>query len=218
MSYTVNEGPAPFKNGDRNITFISDQDSADLILSESETTIRNRLIDVQKYTIQNRQPVTQPPNVVNTTIVNNIVQVSGGTSFKATYVHAGTQNNIANRTKLINNGNGVGTFDENSTPIWNKVTNEIISTTVGEIIELQIRFRTQTDTLGGAFEIELNKGGASPIADIQEYDQTNQFQDYTIIFKVLSDSDFVSNNACIYIRPELGMTLTISNLSFLILK
>lgn len=219
MTYTTNEGAAPFRDDDgkRNITFISDTDRPDLLFSEQDTLLRNRLIDVRRYRIVQQKPVVQPPNTVNTTVINNIVQ-GGGPAFKATYVHAGTQSGITSRTKLINNGNGVGTYDENSSPAWNVVTNELVSQAVGEIIELQLRFQSQTDTLGGAFEIELDKGGANPIIDIQEYDQTNQFQDYTIIFKVVSDSDFVNNNACIYIKPELGMTLSISNLSFLILK
>lgn len=217
MTYTVNEGPAPFKDGKRNSTFISDKDTSDLIFSEQNALLRNRLLDVRTYTVRPRQPVVQPPNTVNTTVINNIVQ-GGGQAFKAMYVHAGTISSIVGRTKLINNGNGVGSYDENASPAWNTIINELVSQATGEIIELQLRFRSQTDTLGGAFEIELDKGGANPIIDIQEHDQTNQHQDYTIMFKVVSDSDFVANNACIYIKPELGMTMDISNLSFLILK
>lgn len=219
MVYTINEGPPPFRDGKRNQTRIDDTTGGvDIIIGLNNVVESNRLLDVKPYTIITREPTPTPPNTVNTTIVNNVIQVSGGQSFKAEYVHAGTQSAITSRTKLINNGNGVGTYDENPSPVWNIVTNELVSQAPGEIIEIQLRFQAQTDTLGGAFEIELDKGGANPIIDIQEHDQTNQFQDYTIIFKVVSDSDFANNNACIYIKPELGMTLSISNLSFLILK
>jgi len=221
MAYTVNEGQPPLRNDgqdSRNITHIADDERADLVFPESNIIFRNRLVDMQRYTIRNREPVPEPPNTVNTTVINNIIQVTSGTSFKAKYVHAGTQGSITMRTKLMNNGSGVGGYDDNPTPVWNTTTSELVATSIDQVIELQLRFQSQTDTLGGAFEIELDKGGADPIIDIQEYDQTNQFQDYTIIFKVVSDADFVANNACIYIKPELGMTISISNLSFLILK
>jgi len=215
MTYTVNEGPAPFKDGERSTTVIENTDSVDLIINNSLT---NRLVNVPRYVIIPRKNTVRPPNTVNTTVINQVVSGSSGSSFKAQYTHAGTQANIVMRTKLSNNGNGVGSYDDNPSPVWNVVKNELVSVAAGELIEIQIRFQSQTDTLGGAFEIELDKGGDSPIIDIQEYDQTNQFQDYTITFKVVSDSDFVANNACIFIKPELGMTLSISNLSFLILK
>jgi len=223
MTYTINEGPAPLRNNSDNnriITFIPNNKTVDIVSAESETLITNRLVDMRKYTIQPRQPQANLPNTVNTTIVNNIVQVSGsgGTLIKAKYIHVGTQGPFTMKTKLINNGNGIGTFDENDIPIWNTTTNELVNSVVGEVIEIQIRFQTETDTLGGSFEIEIDKRGSNPILDIQEYTQTNQFQDYTIIFKVICDADFVSNNACINIKPELGMNLSISNLSFLILK
>ena len=44
MTYRTNEGPPPFRTGERNVTFITDSDTVDLVLPESETIFRNRLV------------------------------------------------------------------------------------------------------------------------------------------------------------------------------
>ena len=87
-----------------------------------------------------------------------------------------------------------------------------------EIIEVQIRFTASTDTLGGAFELELESALNSFVIDKQEFNINIQDQDYTAVYKVLTTTDDAAAGIQIYITPELGMTLNLTDIEFIFIK
>ena len=215
-TYTIVENPPPFKSG---ITTTQTIDADDATILES-AVIENRLVDVPVYTIiqVGTGGAVPTPTINNTVIEQTFNIVSTNVEVAALYENISSNANISSRTQLINDGLGSTTYDDNTTPIWNTIVNKIEPTILKEVLDIQLRFKLTTDTLGGTFEIDLDRNGINPIIDTIEEDIRIQDQDYTIRFKIVVDQDMIDNGICIFIKPELGMTLTVLDFSLLITK
>ena len=192
------------------VIHISENDVLDWVL-----TLR---LYKDSYTIepQNSVAVTQLPGILTpvssvptaTTIINTAVAT-------AEYRHSGTMSNVNGRTGIQINGVSIGSYDDTGYLAWND--NKIRARGIGQTLEVQLQFRATTDTLGGLFNIEINKGGSDPILDTQDHTINTVTQDFTITSNIVVDDDFLNNGAEIFITPEVGMNLTINNLEILII-
>lgn len=217
MVYIVTENPPPGKTGQSFKQVIDDSNFDGLV----ETIILdNRLVEIP-LTIGVTQVVPIETNninvnsvVINNTVTNNI----DSAVVTAKYDHSIDILGITTSTTLVNDGLGVETFDNNTSPVWNTSTNKLIAQSINEVYQLQLRFKSDTDTLGGAFEIEVNKGGVDPIIDQQEHTINKLDQTFTSTFNLIVDNDFLNNGASIIVSPELGMSLDIKELEFVIIK
>lgn len=212
--YTVTENPPPFTEGLSTTTSITvDLDKPPQI---KEQIFSNRLINFPTYTIIQRVPTKSSSTIVNSTVINqDITIINQGNNNRTTaeYYHSSAMS-LNSRTQIINNG-GLGTYDDNTSPIWSTTTNRIICTTLKDIINITVNVKCTTDTLGGSFEIEINNG---TILDIIENNINIQNQDFNIEFNVVVDQNSIMNGVAIFITPELGMTLNINTSSLLIIK
>lgn len=209
--YTITENPPPFTNGVSTTTQFNTDSNGPRIIQE---VFDNRLTTIPIFNIIQKAPIKSPSTTVNNTVINQDITIinQGNSKVSAQYNHTNIINDITTRTQLINNG-GLGTYDDNLSPIW--ATNKILSTAVKEFINIIINIKCTTDTLGGAFEIELNNG---TVLDIIESNINIQDQDFNIEFNVITDLNTVTNGIRLFITPELGMSLNISTFSLLIIK
>lgn len=213
--YTVTENPAPFTEGESTIT------SMKIPYRRPQDTrpISNRLISIPSYTsIEAIDVRFKPPIQVNSTIINqeiNIVNQGNTTRITALYAHSNNINNITTKTALINNGLGTDSYDDNTTPIWNSTINRISSNNLKELITVTANLKCSTDTLGGAFELEVNNG---TVLDIIENNINIQNQDFNIEFTIVTNQNTINNGVQLFVTPELGMSLSINNFSLLIIK
>ena len=212
--YTVTENPPPFKTGESTTTEIDTDADIPLV---GQRIFSNPLVDTPAYTIIQSVPARPPKTIVNTTVINNTTIINPGENVEisAEYFNTLSLSNISGRTLLSNNGAGPDTYDDNNTPIWNTAFMRIESTVLKEVLDIQLSFTVNTDTLGGAFEIESNNGA---VIDIIEEEITIQQQDYTIALKIIVDQDSIDNGIQFFITPELGMTISVTNYSLLIIK
>jgi hypothetical protein len=213
--YTVTENPAPFTEGEStiasmNIPYRRPQDIR---------PISNRLVSIPSYTSIEAIDVNfKPPIQVNSTIINqeiNILNQGNSTRITALYNHSNSINNITTKTALINDGLGIGSYDDNNNVVWTSNTNRITSNNLKEIIVVTINLKCSTDTLGGAFELEVNNGN---VLDIIENNINIQNQDFNIETTIVVDQTTINNGVQFFLKPEIGMSLTISNFSLLIIK
>jgi hypothetical protein len=213
--YTVTENPAPFTEGETtiasmNIPYKRPQDIR---------PISNRLVSIPNYnSIQAVDVDFKPPIQVNSTIINqeiNILNQGNATRITALYVHSNSINNITTKTALINNGLGLNSYDDGTDPVWNSAINRINSNNLKELITVTANLKCSTDTLGGAFELEVNSGA---VLNIIENNINIQNQDFNIEFTIVTDQNTINNGVQLFVTPELGMSFSINNFSLLIIK
>ena len=219
MTYRITENPPPGKTGESLVKVIDDSSlvAIPLVPVRSEP----RLVHFPYYTIVtdgttnkiNQRPAATPPIIIETTVVNSSATLSSLYEDNTAGIA-----NISSRTPVTNNGLGADTFEDILPPIWDKILNQINSYSTKEIIEVQLRFTVSTDTLGGAFEIQLETLSTNNIIDTQEFNTNIQEQDYTVIFKIVTRPDDVTSGIGIYIEPELGMTLSLTNIEFVFIR
>lgn len=218
MTYRITENPPPGKSGVSSSQSFDDTNAEDqfVILPPGD---RPRLVEFPFYTIVNdgatgrrELPTAPSPIVIETTVVNSSATLS------ARYVDTVGLTGINARTLLTNDGLGASTFSDMPLPIWDTSANKINVYNDKEIIELQIRLRASTDTLGGAFELELETISTLTVIDTQEYNINIQEQDYTITYKIVTSTDDATNGINIYVKPELGMSLDLTNIEFVFIR
>ncbi len=217
MTSRVIENPPPGKTGETYITVIEDDTSPFNIL-----TINNpsRLVDLGPYytvvgTTTNTvvENVSAPTPIVVNAPVNDI-----SSTLSSDYESTTTITNINSNTQLTNDGLGSSTFEDIIPPIWNTTNNTIIVYNEKEIIEVQLRLTATTDTLGGAFELSLVTNATSNVIDKQEFNINIQQQDYTVTFKFVTTLDDVISGVSIFVQPELGMVLNLTQVEFLFFR
>lgn len=213
--YKVVENPPPGKRGISTITEMNTDTKN--ILSIGERFNSNRNVDIPLYNVVQRVAPLPPRTIVNNTIINQEITInnSGTAKVAAEYFHSLPINNITTRTQIINNGAGLGTYDDNTLPIWNVNTSTLSVDAPKKFFEIILSFTLTTDTLGGAFEIEAYNGTS---IEIIEEDITIQQQDFTTRFRIISDNNSITNGIRFFITPELGMKINITNFSILIIK
>ena len=218
MVYRITENSPPGKTGISSFQEIDDTNAEDqfVILPPGD---RPRLVEFPFYQIVNdgatglrELPNAPTPVVIETTVVNSSATLS------ARYEDTAGITGITTRTLLTNNGFGLSTFTDISPVIWDTGNNKINVYNDKEIIELQIRLRASTDTLGGAFEVELETVSTATVIDTQEYNINIQEQDYTVTFKIVTSTADTTNGISIYVKPELGMTLDLVNIEFVFIR
>lgn len=214
MLYTITENPSPFKKGEsETISFNSEARPG----IEFDIVIDNRLVTTPIYRIVQSPPLRQQNINVNRTVIEQNISVVNGENIEisAEYFNTFLINNISTRTLLINNGGGVNTYDDNISNIYNTTSMSITPTLLKEVLDIQLKFRVQSDTLGGDFKIEAFNGST---IDIIEQVVNIQDQYYTIKFKLVVSQDSIDNGIQFFITPEEGMTLSINDYSLLIIK
>lgn len=212
--YTVVENPPPFTQGQSTtssiITTLNNNQSRFLNSS-------NRLIDTPYYNVIQRALVKAPTTIVNTTVLNQDIDIfnSGSIRTSAEYKNLSVMNSIQTRTQFINDGLDTRTYDDNNPPIWSTLINQLNSNILKEYIDIVLKFRVQTDTLGGTFEIEVFDGTVcyqtSRTINIEE-------QAFNVNFKLITNQNSITNGIKFFITPEMGMTLNVNNFSLLIIK
>lgn len=228
MVYTIIENPPPGKRNSESITTVQSFNDDEKTLSQlSVGTSVGELLEsrsrTQPYVVISNQPIILPardrsnPTIIQPIIINNNLS-AGSAVISARYENSGSINSITSRTLFTNNGLGSRTQDNNTPNIWTLTTNTIDVQSANEIIEVQIRFTASTDTLGGAFELELESILNSFVIDKQEFNINIQDQDYTAVYKVLTTTNDAAAGIRIYITPELGMTLNLTDIEFIFIK
>lgn len=217
MTSRVIENPPPGKTGETHITVIEDDTNPINILTINDN---GRLVDLGPYyTVVGTTTNTVVDNVsVPTPIVVNAPVNDISSTLSSDYESTTTITNITNNTQLTNDGLGGSTFEDIVPPIWDTVNNTIIVYNEKEIIEVQLRLTVTTDTLGGAFELSLVTNSTSNIIDKQEFNINIQEQDYTVTFKFVTSLDDVTSGVSIFVQPELGMTLNLTQVEFLFFR
>lgn len=215
MKYTVVENPPPFTQGATTVSSIV------VKLNNKQSYVKranSRLTDTPIYNvIQITAPIKTKETIINNTIVNQEITIinEGSTKVAAQYNNLSAMTNINNRRQFINDGLGTNTYDDNTTPIWSTLINQINCSMPKKFLEVILSFTLTTDTLGGSFEIEAYDGTA---IEVIEEDITIQQQDYSTRFRIITNQDSITNGIKFFITPELGMTLNITNFSLLIIK
>jgi hypothetical protein len=211
--YTITENPAPFKQGISTTTSFNNFNPSTI----AERT-NNKLIDIPTPVVIN-VPISKPPaTILNSTVINqeiNILNQGNSTRITAVYNHSNSINNITTKTALINDGLGVGSYDDNNNVVWASNINRIVSSNLKEIIVVTINLKCSTDTLGGAFELEVSNGN---VLDIIENNINIQNQDFNIETTIVVDQTTINNGVQLFLKPEVGMSITVSNFSLLIIK
>lgn len=215
MKYTVVENPPPFTQGATTVSSIV------VKLNNNQSYVKranSRLTDTPIYNVtQIAAPIKTKETIINNTIVNQEITIinEGSTKVAAQYSNLSAMTNINNRRQFINDGLGTNTYDDNTTPIWSTLINQINCSMPKKFLEVILSFTLTTDTLGGSFEIEAYDGTA---IEVIEEDITIQQQDYSTRFRIITNQDSITNGIRFFITPELGMTLNITNFSLLIIK
>lgn len=167
------------------------------------------------YTIdpQNSVVIANPPQLLTPTspTPTSPTVVNQGA---ARYLGTVNTNNIISRTQLNIDGNLSGSYDDTGYVSWDG--SKIKGRELKQLIEVQLQFSITTDTLGGQFNIEFNQGGIDPILVSQDLTINAISQDYTINANLVVDNDFLTDGARIFLTPELGMKIDISNLELLL--
>jgi hypothetical protein len=213
--YRVTENPPPFKQGNPSSTVMNTDANVGLI---PQVITTNRLTDFPIYKVIQSVPIKPPTTIINTTtIVNNttIINPNGGINISAEYFNTLLLNNISTRTLLINNGGGTNTYDDSTSPIWDTALMKLKPSILKEVFDVSLKFTVSTDTLGGAFEVEAF---SNIKIDIIEEEINIQQQDYTIRFKLVADQRAIDNGIYFFITPELGMTISITDYSLLVVR
>lgn len=215
MKYTVVENPPPFTQGATTVSSIV------VKLNNNQSYVKranSRLTDTPIYNVtQITAPIKTKETIINNTIVNQEITIinEGSTKVAAQYNNLSAMTNINNRRQFINDGLGTNTYDDNTTPIWSTLINQINCSMPKKFLEVILSYTLTTDTLGGSFEIEAYDGTA---IEVIEEDITIQQQDYSTRFRIITNQDSITNGIKFFITPELGMTLNITNFSLLIIK
>lgn len=215
MKYTVVENPPPFTQGATTVSSIV------VKLNNNQSYVKranSRLTDTPIYNVtQIAAPIKTKETIINNTVVNQEITIinEGSTKVAAQYNNLSAMTNINNRRQLINDGLGTNTYDDNTTPIWSTLINQINCSMPKKFLEVILSYTLTTDTLGGSFEIEAYDGTA---IEVIEEDITIQQQDYSTRFRIITNQDSITNGIKFFITPELGMTLNITNFSLLIIK
>lgn len=215
MKYTVVENPPPFTQGATTVSSIV------VKLNNNQSYVKranSRLTDTPIYNVtQITAPIKTKETIINNTIVNQEISIinEGSTKVAAQYNNLSAMTNINNRRQFINDGLGTNTYDDNTTPIWSTLINQINCSMPKKFLEVILSYTLTTDTLGGSFEIEAYDGTA---IEVIEEDITIQQQDYSTRFRIITNQDSITNGIKFFITPELGMTLNITNFSLLIIK
>jgi len=207
--YTVVENPPPYTQGESSTSFIFQDTSSQQIVRQ---IFSNKLVDLPTYTVIPKVFIKAPYTVVNTVVVNT---TNVDTKIIAEYKNLSALDNITNTTQLINDGLGQGTYDNNSPPIWSTLINKLNCQQVGELLDITLKFKCTTDTLGGVFEIE-----AIPTSLKIKEDQSisREEQNFNINFKIITTEECISNGIRLYITPEIGMKINLTNFSLFIIK
>lgn len=215
MKYTVVENPPPFTQGATTVSSIV------VKLNNNQSYVKranSRLTDTPIYNVtQIAAPIKTKETIINNTVVNQEITIinEGSTKVAAQYNNLSAMTNINNRRQFINDGLGTNTYDDNTTPIWSTLINQINCSMPKKFLEVILSYTLTTDTLGGSFEIEAYDGTA---IEVIEEDITIQQQDYSTRFRIITNQDSITNGIKFFITPELGMTLNITNFSLLIIK
>lgn len=211
--YTVTENPPPYTQGLSTTSSINVELNRPII---NRQKISNRLIDIPAYNIIQRVPIKSPATTINNTTLNQEITIinQGSSKTSARYNNTNTITPITTRTQLTNNG-GLGTYDDNNSPIWSTTINKLICNSIKEFLSITLTLKCSTNTLGGSFEVEANNG---TVLDIIEVGHQIQNQDFNIEFTIVTDQNCVTNGIRFFITPELGMSLNINNSSLLIIK
>jgi hypothetical protein len=212
--YTVTENPPPYTQGLSTTSSINTELNRPSIYRQPQT---GRLVNIPAYNITPKVAIKSPATTVNNTTINQeitIINQGNNSRTSAQYNNTNIINPITTRTQLINNG-GLGTYDDNSTPVWSTITNKIICNNIKELLSVTLNLKCSTNTLGGSFEIEANNGA---VIDIIETGHQIQNQDFNIEFTIVTDQNCVTNGIGLFITPELGMTININDFSLLIIK
>lgn len=202
--YTIVENPPPFTQGQSTTSSINVQ-------------INNRQVYNNPYRLIQLAPIKSENTVLNNTVINQEITVinEGSQKTSAEYKNLSAMSNITTRRQLINDGLGVGSYDDNNPTIWSVIINQITCSMNKKFIEAILSFTATTDTLGGAFEIEAYDG--TPLRKIEETISIEE-QDFSIRFRLITNQNSITNGIKFFITPELGMKLTITNFSLVIIK
>lgn len=213
--YTVTENPAPFKKGETTTTTMDT--NANISFVSQAVTTNNRLTNFPVYSVIQVTPAKPITTIINTTTINNttIINTGEGIKISAEYYNTLPLVNISSRTLLSNNGGGGNTYDDNPTPIWNTALMRLQPTVLKEVFDISLKFTLTTDTLGGTFEVEAFNNTK---IDIIEEEINIQQQDYIIRFNLVIDQRSIDNGVSFFITPELGMSISVTNYSLLIVR
>lgn len=202
--YTIVENPPPFTQGQSTTSSINVQ-------------INNRQIYNNPYRLIQLAPIKSENTVLNNTVINQEITVinEGSQKTSAEYKNLSAMSNITTRRQLINDGLGIGSYDDNNPTIWSVIINQITCSMNKKFIEAILSFTATTDTLGGAFEIEAYDG--TPLRKIEETISIEE-QDFSIRFRLITNQNSITNGIKFFITPELGMKITITNFSLVLIK
>lgn len=202
--YTIVENPPPFTQGQSTTSSINVQ-------------INNRQIYNNPYRLIQLAPIKSENTVLNNTIINQEITVinEGSQKTSAEYKNLSAMSNITTRRQLINDGLGIGSYDDNNPTIWSVIVNQITCSMNKKFIEAILSFTATTDTLGGAFEIEAYDG--TPLRKVEETISIEE-QDFSIRFRLITNQNSITNGIKFFITPELGMKITITNFSLVLIK
>lgn len=202
--YTIVENPPPFTQGQSTTSSINVQ-------------INNRQIYNNPYRLIQLAPIKSENTVFNNTVINQEITVinEGSQKTSAEYKNLSAMSNITTRRQLINDGLGVGSYDDNNPTIWSVIINQITCSMNKKFIEAILSFTATTDTLGGAFEIEAYDG--TPLRKVEETISIEE-QDFSIRFRLITNQNSITNGIKFFITPELGMKITITDFSLVLIK
>ena len=202
--YTIVENPPPFTQGQSTTSSINVQ-------------INNRQVYNNPYRLIQLAPIKSENTVLNNTVINQEITVinEGSQKTSAEYKNLSAMSNITTRRQLINDGLGIGSYDDNNPAIWSVIINQITCSMNKKFIEAILSFTATTDTLGGAFEIEAYDGTA--LRKVEETISIEE-QDFSIRFRLITNQNSITNGIKFFITPELGMKITITNFSLVLIK
>lgn len=226
MVYRVTENPPPDpapgirnpRTGATHVTTFDDSD-VEIIPINDVTAQQSQLVRYPFYQIVNTSPTGRretpsapTPVIIQPTIINSSATLS------SIYDDLAGMSTITARTKVTNDGGGPDTSFDIVPVIWDTGSNVINVYAEKEIIEVQIRFTVATDTLGGAFELDLESVTGAELIHREEKSVNIQDQDFTINLKVVTKSAWMVGGICIFIKPELGMSIDLSDIEFTFIK
>lgn len=214
--YTILENPVPGTKGPSYYTELGLDDNS-VYVEERENT-SGRLTDFRSYRIvPARKP--RPKTEINTVhVTQNITYIESdeGIELSSVYINLSQMVNKTEKFQLINDGLGEGTYDDSSVAMWDTIINELTISDLKGVYDIQLCFDITTDTLGGTFELSAESKGK--VIDIIEEDVHIQNQDFTLRFKIIANEELVNNNVQFYMKPELGMKISVNNFKIVIIR
>ena len=223
MTYIIIENAPPGKRGSTQSQVVNDENFA---VNNGLGDSQNRL---QPYVVLNPEDIIVPaprassgptilqPIIVNTPVSNEeeMEEKFAAKVFTSVYDDISGITDITSMKLMTNDAQGPNTKVDSDFAAWNSDTNTITINKENEFIELQINLTVYTDTLGGSFEVELIDKESSESLGKQESTVNIQNQDFALSYKFISNENNKKQGIKIYITPELGMKISLTDIQFI---